>query len=302
MKKLYQFIMIITFSILVLNSCSDLNGKRFYGFEIPTDSAIIFASGIICLEERFEQSITFIPDGSEIVFGISNQNWDVFKMHSIKYENGRWSDSKEVFSNGTPGGIAPMFSPDGSKLYHSTTRTGYPEMDIYYTSKQDTGWAEAMKLDFPISSDSIEWEASVSTDHTIYFSSAREGCQGPLDIFFSELEDGRYKTANRMSDKVNSTAGDDCPFIAPDESYIIFASDRDDSFGKRDLYISFKNNDGSWSQALNLGPKVNTEFWEIYPSVSPDGEFLFFTRREKWWESAPSDIYWISTDFLKTLR
>ena len=297
--KRFNFYCLVLLSLLILSSCNQSDSKLFLGLEPPADSAIVFAPDIICLSERFEQSITFAPDYKEIIFGVSSKHWDVFKMHSIKYENGVSSESKEVFANGIPGGVAPMFSPDGKKLYHSTTRTTFPYIDIYYTERIDTGWADAVKMEFPVSSDSIEWEASESANHTIYFSSQREGIRGELDIFYSELEDGQYKSAQRMSDMINSDAGDDCPFIAPDESYIIFSSNRAGGYGAHDIYISFKNEDGTWTKAKNLGPKVNTEFWDLYPSVSPDRKYIFFTRREKWWDSAPSDIYWISTDILK---
>ncbi len=302
MKNLYKILFILTLSVSVLSSCCDSNISKFYGFDTPTDSAIVFAPGIICLEDRFEQSITFMPDGSKLVFGVSNQLWDDFKMYSISYINDKWSNQKEVFANGLHGGIAPMFSPDGSKLYHIATRTGYPEMDVYYTYSVDTGWVEAKKMDFPVSSDSIEWEASESIDKTVFFSSNREGCDGPLDIFFSEFEDGMYKKVQRMSEMINSSSGDDCPFIAPDKSYLIFASDRKSGHGNRDLYVSFRKLDGSWSKAKNLGSKINTNYWELYPSVSPDGKYLFFTRREKWLESAPSDIYWVSADVFESLK
>ncbi len=301
--KYFKFSLFVLLLFLgLLNSCHNVKNSKFYGFDPPVDSAMIFAPDIICFEDRFEQSITFSPNGNEIVFGVSNQYWDDFRMHSIKFENGVWSDSKEVFPGGLLGGIAPMFSPDGERLYHSTTRTNYPFIDIYYTERMDSGWTEAIKMGFPISSDSIEFEVSESADHTIYFSSTREGCKGEIDIYYSELEDGQYKTAHRISNMINSDAGDDCPFIAPDESYLIFTSDRDGGYGARDIYISFRNEDKSWTKAINLGPKVNSEFWDLYPSVSPDGKYLFFTRREKWWESAPSDIYWISTKIFKEIQ
>jgi Tol biopolymer transport system component len=301
MRK-HQISILIVLVCLGFTSCNNNESQLFLGLEPPTDSAIIFAPDIICFTDRFEQSITFSPDFNDIVFGTTNQYWNEFKMYSITFENGNWSESKEIFSNGIPGGIAPMFSPDGNRLYHSASRTTYPYIDIFYTTKIDTGWAEAVKMEFPVNSDSIEFEISESEDRTLYFSSTRPGCQGEMDIFYSELEDGQYKKAQRMSDNINSDAGDDCPFIAPDESYIIFTSDKEGGYGFRDIYISFRNDDKTWTEAINLGPKVNSEFWDIYPSVSPDGKYLFFTRREKWWESSPSNIYWISTAVFKELQ
>ena len=50
------------------------------------------------------------------------------------------------------------------------------------------------------------------------------------------------------------------PFIAPDESYLIWDDEREGGYGDNDLYISFRQQDGSWGAAINLGDKINTEF------------------------------------------
>ena len=54
-----------------------------------------------------------------------------------------------------------------------------------------------------------------------------------------------------------------------------FCDDRR-TFGGCDLYIS-KNNDGSWSRPKNLGEQFNTEYRETQPSLSGDGNTLYFT-------------------------
>ena len=63
---------------------------------------------------------------------------------------------------------------------------------------------------------------------------------------------------------------------------------------KTNLYISFNKN-GTWTQALNLGPEVNTDQTEMCPSVSPDGKYLFFHRGGE----EHGDIYWIAFKSLK---
>jgi len=78
------------------------------------------------------------------------------------------------------------------------------------------------------------------------------------------------------------------PYIAPDESYIIYDGEKESGFGENDLYISFKVN-GSWSEANNLGPEINTKQTEMCPSVSPDGKYLFFHRGD----DETGSIYWI---------
>jgi Tol biopolymer transport system component len=78
---------------------------------------------------------------------------------------------------------------------------------------------------------------------------------------------------------------DECPAIAPDGSYLVFNSFRGvwngGGFGHNDLWVSFRESDDRWTNPRNLGPEFNTGQADIYPSISPDGRFLFFTHRQK---------------------
>jgi Tol biopolymer transport system component len=56
---------------------------------------------------------------------------------------------------------------------------------------------------------------------------------------------------------------------------VFTACDRNDGRGRCDLYYS--SYDGNrWSPGVNLGPPVNTAYWESQPSISPNGRMLFF--------------------------
>jgi len=80
-------------------------------------------------------------------------------------------------------------------------------------------------------------------------------------------------------------------FVAPDESYIVIYSTLPDNLGNGDLYISFRQPDGTWTEPRNLGPDVNTKGYDFAPSLSPDGQYLFFTRDE----GGTGNVHWIST-------
>ena len=69
--------------------------------------------------------------------------------------------------------------------------------------------------------------------------------------------------------------------IAPDESYMVFISfERPDGYGGGDLYISFREDDSTWTEARNLGEAINSEGLDYCPSISPDGTIFFFTTIE----------------------
>jgi hypothetical protein len=76
-------------------------------------------------------------------------------------------------------------------------------------------------------------------------------------------------------------------------------SEKDTGFGNNDLYISFRQRDGSWGSAINLGAKINTGAEEGGAYVTPDGKYLFFNR---YINEKNAGIYWVNAQIIETLR
>lgn len=82
---------------------------------------------------------------------------------------------------------------------------------------------------------------------------------------------------------------------------------REDGFGQADIYISFRDKDGHWLPAKNMGAQINTEHQESSPSVTPDGKYFFFTRGD--WEIKEDGStnyvgkkYWMDAKVIENLR
>jgi hypothetical protein len=73
---------------------------------------------------------------------------------------------------------------------------------------------------------------------------------------------------------------------------------RPDGRGGMDLYISFRNSDGSWTAPKNLGGEINTEHVEAFASLSPDEKYLFFVSDRE----GNVDMYWVAARCLEELR
>lgn len=108
----------------------------------------------------------------------------------------------------------------------------------------------------------------------------------------------RYSKVENLSEPINTVHHEVDPYIAPDESYIIFCSNRPGGFGKEDMYVSYKKDDGSWTAPVNMGDKVNSPFQEYIPYVTPDGKYFFFTSDK----SGSRDIYWMDSEIIKELK
>ncbi len=95
-----------------------------------------------------------------------------------------------------------------------------------------------------------------------------------------------------------ATCGNFCPFIAPDESYLIFSRSVPEEKGRSDLFISFHDSKNGWTQAVNMGDSVNSLHNETSPVVTPDGKFLFFLRVS----GDVNDVYWMDAGVIDDIR
>jgi Tol biopolymer transport system component len=104
----------------------------------------------------------------------------------------------------------------------------------------------------------------------------RDGGYGQMDIYSSKLTDGMYAEPQNLGKVINTSGYESWPFIAPDESYLLYESD------DGDLMISFRNEDASWAPPKNLSEKMNfTGGQDRFPLLSNDGRCLFFVS-SKW--------------------
>lgn len=121
-----------------------------------------------------------------------------------------------------------------------------------------------------------------------------------LDIYRAQAIDGGFHEAVRLPEPVNSAFLDFAPYVLPDESYIMFSSNRPGGYGSIDLWVAFQNADGSWLDPINMGPDVNGEGDDAMPFVSHGGEYFFFiTERSGDMGLSP---YWASAQIIEALR
>lgn len=141
---------------------------------------------------------------------------------------------------------------------------------------------------------------SISNSGTIYFVGFADSVENNMGIYYSKLGGSGYEKPILLPSPINSTYFDWTPFIADDESYLIFSSNRPGSKDKYgDLLISFRDNNDNWTEPINLGNKVNTDKQERFPSVSKDFGILFFTRAT---DSNSDDIFWIDSKIIDEIK
>ncbi len=253
-------------------------GGPYFGQTPPGLTAEVFAPGLISLPARNESKVVFSPDGNECFIRADT-------LLYTKQENGHWLEPVPADFLGNRTNVEPFITTDGQKLFFAGYYVAYAA-DIYVSTKVGGQWSAPSYLPYPISTDAEDWHPTLTSDGTLYFCSSRNSPVGGFNIYRSRPVDGQYTQVEQLDSTINSQYGAWDPFIAPDESYMIFSTSRPDGYGSTDQHISYLQEDGSWTYPQNLGPAVNTSGNEYGSYISYDGKYYFFNR--------PSgDVYWV---------
>ncbi len=246
------------------------------------------------------------PDGRYLYFSRqkSNRGWSHQTILYSELRNDIWSEPQVAsFSGGTYSDRAPRFSPDGSKLYFTSNRPrhGGASSDYNIWVVDAIGperWSEPHWIPGDVNSPAADMHVSVSSDGTLYVASSREGGHGRGDLYRFRESGAGFGPGDNLGDPFNSELSQADLYVSPDEDMIIFAmTDHPQGYGGDDLWVSFLNN-GAWTDPRNLGPDVNESDYEYGPSISPNGEWLYFTSHR----SGAGDIYRIRVADVEALQ
>lgn len=269
----------------------------YLGQARPGLTPLLFAPGFVSTEHG-QLNAVFTNNHKEFYFTLSKRG-SHFTILVTKRVNGQWTHPETAPFSGKFSDVDHSISPDGKKLFFCSrrplTKDGEPKKDhdFWVMEQTGTGWSEPRHLGPDVNTDREDYYPTVTAGGTLYFSSQREG-EGTNNIYRSLLKDGKYGKAEKLGPAVNSESRDFDPFIAPDESYLIFASERPGGYGASDLYIAFRKADGTWTNAKNMGETINSSSTDYTPMLSPDGKYLFFTSAR----AGVGDIYWISSKII----
>jgi hypothetical protein len=296
--------LLLTIWILISNFSHAQNAYLKFDSDVPGIEPKVFAKDIIGRNNTYVGYCTFDNTGNEFYYAITDADWGISRILKITTKDPGKIDTLLLVDKMWEG--EPFINHKGNKMFFTVInppKNNAPwQSEFYYMEKTDTGWSIPHLMEPPINSTSSEWHVSATYDDVIYFGSEREGDRLKADIYRAVLEEGRYKKVEKLPFPVNTEYNDCDPLIAPDESWLIFHSNRLGGFGEHDLYISFRNTRNEWTQPKNMGPAINTKGWEMAPSLSPDGKYLFFTRREAFQTKTPSEIYWVDIKIIDQFK
>jgi len=281
-----KIILALTFSFLsfyTIYSQSIPEDSLYLGNTQPGDVAKVFNLQVTAGFKACER-VAISRDGREIYYSeINTYPPSALRIKSYKYENNKWNGPVVVFE----GFMAPRFADNDSTLLLQDNH-----FYTYFSKRESSGWSTPVKL----ISTSLHTHYLQKTGLNNYFSSSYyEGSGGVGDICKVENISGNPVLVD-LGIPLNSSMQENDFWIANDESYLIFS--RAQTGSASDMYISFKKENGKWTNPKSLGATVNKPgaYWEYGQFISNDGKYLFFTSGGTSWGSYYT--YWVRIDNL----
>ncbi len=244
----------------------------YLGQKPPAGEPVLFAPGIVSNGSN-ASTVTISPDGREMC-------WDVDKIWCTKSGTTGWTTPEKVAfcKNDSHLYRVPFITPDGKRMYFISTRPGTVSQDkenIWYVDRAASGWSEPTPVSTLVNDMKLHWSISVSRAGTLWFGSN-------FDIYCSRSVDGVHQKPVDPGPNINTPAVETCPYIAPDESYVIFNRlDQANPTGSG-ILISFRDKSGSWLPAVMLHGG-SRERGGMAPTISPDGQYLFYANGGIYW-------------------
>jgi hypothetical protein len=274
----------------------------YLGQTPPGSTAQVFAPGLICdtRPHKGEGHGHFSADGNTFCYNAlgyvyitenTDEGWTTpQRIESIPYNS-----------------FSCCLSPDTNSIYvfmcgsstQSTPNGNDPSKgwSLHRCIRTSQGWSLPKELGPPFSSSGQAWGFSVAADNSIYFWGSNvpygRGC-----FWVAPHVGNTWPRAIKIPIDMEGGLKGHHPGIAPDESFLVFYSKRPGAPGgtETDLYITLRRPDGTWTKPRNMGPRINTRYFEFGARISPDKKYMFFTRSTGWFENPyrdTSDIYWV---------
>jgi len=233
--------------------------------EINTQNGISFSKSGNTLYTSAQLSKKF--DDGRVFTGI-------FVSH---YRAGEWTKPEQLQLALDIDAYHPVLSNDNKVLFFNSRsdpdmpNTSIPH-NIWAMRKTPNGWGQPEMVD-GINSLAHDSYPSIAKNNNIYFNSDREGGKGGMDFYVSYFTEGKYQKPLNL-ESLNSSEAENDLVVDPDERFVIF-NRYIKTTNEIDLHISFRKGN-EWTVPRKLDNLNLADAWELTPTLSPDGKYLFY--------------------------
>lgn len=178
----------------------------------------------------------------------------------------------------------PVLTADENTIIY-TIRLGVRFHDdeniVVSTRDEDGNWTKPLSISPNINSQFNEGTCAISADGRTLIFTTCEGRKslGGCDLYITTKTGDEWSVPKNLGRNVNSRSWESQPSLSADGRKLFFVSDRGGGLGKRDIWMSEKDEQNLWKKAVNLGNRINTKEDEVSPFIHVNGTSLFFASK-----------------------
>jgi outer membrane protein OmpA-like peptidoglycan-associated protein len=180
---------------------------------------------------------------------------------------------------------SPKVSPDGNTLFFSREipdSIREKDSDVYFAVKDSNGeFSEVLDIGKPINNLGYNTVISITSDgNTLMVMNTYKEDGSPLGsgISISRKTNNKWEIPKKVNIEDHYNHSKYAEYVlSADGTLLLFTSQRNETFGMKDIYVSFKKDDGSFTIPKNLGPIVNTFADETGVFLAPDLKTIYYS-------------------------
>lgn len=234
------------------------------------------------------RDFTISKNQDEMYFTIQSPTEDRAVIAVMKKNKKGWTTPEITTFSGNFRNIEPFLTQDGLRLYFASNRpldeksTKTKDYDIWYVARKDfnSEWSKPINVGAPVNSEYDEFYPCITNNGNIYFTSDKINTFGKDDILVCYWNETHFSKPENLGKNINSEGYEFNAFVNPNETFIIYTIyGNPEGFGSGDLYISYKDKNGIWEKAKNLGSEINSKQMDYCPFYDETTQTLYFTSK-----------------------
>lgn len=173
--------------------------------------------------------------------------------------------------------LNPVVSGDRNFMVYNRL-TAFQEA-LFYVKKVNGSWSNPVNIipDLGLGREEGNYATSLSVDGKELYIYRRELDYDGNIYVTHKLDNDRWSNIIRLNDNINTKYWESHATLSHDGKKLYFTSNRKDSYGGLDIYVSERDTGNSWGPAVNLGPVINSIYNEETPFLSEDDRTIFFS-------------------------
>ena len=289
MNRIIKLTFLSSIIMVCIGCMRENNTGSYLNQDPPGNLPEVFAPGIVSTNNHIEMGCAWTPDGKEFYFARSetldvDSKWSIWVVREREKE---WSEPEIAPFSGVYRDFAPFITPDGKYMLFFRTSSNEAETreGTWIVERKGDTWSEPQFF--------VDAYCLTTADfQTFYFSTAHRDSTS-RDIALMTYANGTFAKPQDLIGDINSNEYDAHAWISANGSFMIFDSSRPGGFDNTDIYVSFREADGSWTKGFNLGRNINAGH-RFIPSLSHDSKYIFFASND--------DIYWVDATEIDRIK